>query len=61
MVGIGLMCRHCQGRTELYQRIKSGQIGDITTLRSYRLVGAAGFLGRKPKEVSDLMYQIRGY
>ena len=49
-VGVGLMCRHCKARWELLDRIKQGQIGDITTLRSYRLVGSAGFTGPKPNE-----------
>src|ERR1035437_3731993 len=28
-VGVGLMCRHCKARWELYDRIKQGQIGEI--------------------------------
>src|SRR5947208_15777871 len=35
-VGVGLMCRHCKARGELYDRIKGGQIGDIITMRAYR-------------------------
>src|SRR2546421_8203716 len=27
-VGVGLMCRHCYARGELYKRIKDGQMGD---------------------------------
>ena len=42
-VGVGLMCRHCKARLELVDRIGSGQIGDITFMRTYRLVGPAGF------------------
>src|SRR5262249_3276301 len=38
-VGVGLMCRHCAARKELYDRIKSGQIGELTLLRAYRQVG----------------------
>jgi predicted dehydrogenase len=60
-VGVGLMCRHCKARLELLDRINQGQIGDITTLRSYRLVGAAGFTGPKPNEMSELLYQIQRY
>ncbi len=60
-VGVGLMCRHCQARWELYDRIKQGQIGDITALRSYRLVGPVGFTGPKPKEMTELLYQVRRY
>ena len=60
-VGVGLMCRHCKARWELYDRIKQGQIGDITTLRSYRLVGPAGFTGAKPNDLSELLYQVQRY
>ncbi len=60
-VGVGLMCRHCKARWELYDRIKQGQIGEITTLRTYRLVGPAGFTGPKPPEQSELLYQIQRY
>src|SRR5438876_1446279 len=28
-VGVGLMCRHCAARHELFDRVKSGQMGDI--------------------------------
>src|SRR5262245_61899349 len=34
-VGVGLMCRHCVVRQELFKRIKDGAIGDITLLRAY--------------------------
>jgi predicted dehydrogenase len=60
-VGVGLMCRHCKARWELYDRIKAGQIGDLTLLRSYRLVGPAGSVGLKPKDQSELLYQIQKY
>jgi predicted dehydrogenase len=60
-VGVGLMCRHCKARWELYDRIKQGQIGEINTLRSYRLVGPVGFTGPKLKEMSELLYQIQRY
>ena len=60
-VGVGLMCRHCKARWELLDRIQKDQIGDITTLRSYRLVGGAGFTGPKPAEMSELLYQIQRY
>jgi predicted dehydrogenase len=60
-VGVGLMCRHCKARRELYGRIKEGQIGEITTLRSYRLVGPAGFTGPRPAGMSELLYQIQRY
>lgn len=60
-VGVGLMCRHCKARWELLDRIRDGQIGDITLLKTYRLVGPAGFCGRKPPEMSELLYQVQQY
>lgn len=60
-VGVGLMCRHCKARWELYDRIQQGQIGEITTLRSYRLAGPVGFTGRNPGQMSELLYQIQRY
>ena len=60
-VGVGLMCRHCKARWELYDRIKQGQIGDITMLRTYRLVGPAGFTGPRPSQQSELLFQIQRY
>ena len=35
-VAVGLMCRHCDARGELFKRIKDGEIGDINLLRAYR-------------------------
>jgi predicted dehydrogenase len=62
-VGIGLMWRHCRARQELHDRIRSGEIGDIITLRAYRMHGPIGsFLSPpKPDDMSDLMYQIRRF
>ncbi|MGE3314781.1 MAG: Gfo/Idh/MocA family protein [Planctomycetaceae bacterium] len=62
-VGVGLMCRHCTARRELYDRIKQGEIGDITLLRAYRVAGPTGsaFVGPKPAGMSELEYQIRNF
>ncbi len=59
-VGVGLMCRHCEVREELYKRIKDGEIGDVLMLRAYRMAGPTGSAatGPKPKDMSELMYQI---
>ncbi len=38
-VGVGLMCRHCEARGELFKRIKDGEIGDIISMRAYRMHG----------------------
>ena len=62
-VGVGLMCRHCKSRGELAQRIKDGQIGDLTLLRAYRIAGPTGSasVGPKPEGISELAYQIRNF
>jgi len=60
-VGVGLMCRHCKARWELYDRIQSGQIGDLLTLRTYRQHGPAGFTGPNHSNLSELLWQIRNY
>lgn len=62
-VGVGLMCRHCEARQELYDRIKQGEIGDVLLLRAYRQVGLTGsaFANKKPENMSELLYQIRNF
>ncbi|HXG08442.1 MAG TPA: Gfo/Idh/MocA family oxidoreductase [Gemmataceae bacterium] len=62
-VGVGLMCRHCAARQELYDRIKSGQLGDIILLRAYRMHGPVGscFTLPKPEGISELLYQVRNF
>jgi predicted dehydrogenase len=59
-VGVGLMCRHCAARHELFDRIKSGQIGDITFLRAYRMHGQAAKEFARPNtgQISELLYQV---
>jgi predicted dehydrogenase len=62
-VGVGLMCRHCKARQELFDRIQNGEIGDVVALRCYRMhppVGSA-FSGPKPEGISELMYQIQRF
>jgi predicted dehydrogenase len=60
-VGVGLMCRHCKARWELLDQIQTGRIGDITCMKTYRLVGPAGFCGPKPETMSELLYQVQNY
>ena len=59
-VAVGLMCRHCEARRELHDRIQGGEIGDITMMRAYRMAGPTGTAatGPKPKGASELLYQI---
>lgn len=62
-VGVGLMCRHCDARKELFDRIKSGQMGDITLMRAYRMAGPTGsaFATAKPEGMNELLYQVRHF
>src|SRR5262249_5177028 len=48
-VGVGLMCRHCDARGELFKRIKDGQMGDLTLLRAYRQAGRTAMEASPPK------------
>ena len=59
-VGVGLMVRHCRGRHQLWDRIRNGEIGDILTMRAYRMHGpvASAFSTKKPDDKTELMYQI---
>ncbi len=62
-VGVGLMCRHCDSRKALFDRIQNGEIGDVVLLRAYRLHGpvAECFVPPNPGQMSDTMYQIRNF
>ena len=62
-VGVGLMCRHCVARGELFDRIQMGQMGDIVAMRAYRLHGpvAECFVGPNPGKMSDVLYQVKNF
>lgn len=61
--GVGLMVRHCRARQELWKRIQDGEIGDILTLRTYRMHGpvASCFSTRKPAGKSEVAFQIERF
>ena len=62
-VAVGLMCRHCDARRELWDRIQNGEIGDINFMRAYRMAGPTGSAAAppKPEGMSELMYQIKHF
>ncbi len=62
-VGVGLMCRHCAVRQELFDRIKAGEIGDIVLMRAYRAAGPTGhaFPDPRPEGMTELMWQIKEF
>ncbi len=60
---VGLMVRHCRGRQELHERIQNGEIGDIITMRAYRMHGPVGscFSKPKPADKPELLWQIERF
>ncbi len=62
-VGVGLMCRHCECRQMLYDKIRNGDLGEINLLRAYRMHGPIGsaHVPKKPNNMNELMYQIRNF
>jgi predicted dehydrogenase len=50
-VAVGLMCRHCKARGELFDRIQNGEIGDIIALRCYRMHGPVGSAFSAPRQI----------
>ena len=62
-VGVGLMCRHCRVRGELFDRVRNGEAGNIIAMRCYRMHGpvASGFSVKKPEGRSELLWQIERF
>ncbi len=64
-VGVGLMCRHCERRGELYDRIQQGEIGDIILARAYRMQGPVGTCFTPPRDAktdpNELIWQIKNF
>lgn len=62
-VGVGLMSRHSRHLEQLYARIQDGEIGDITSMRAYRMTGPVGsaFSVRCPQGRNELEWQLRHF
>jgi predicted dehydrogenase len=56
----GLMWRHDRAREAVIQRLHDGAIGELITLRTYRMHGVVGY-SPKPPNVSELAHQIANY
>jgi predicted dehydrogenase len=54
----GLMCRHSVNRQELIKRIHGGQLGPIQLIRAYRMEACGPMTGKRPPDMSELMWQI---
>jgi myo-inositol 2-dehydrogenase / D-chiro-inositol 1-dehydrogenase len=59
-VATGLMWRHDKAREEVIQRIHDGAIGEIDTLRTYRMHGPVGYVPKQPGQ-NELAHQISNY
>jgi predicted dehydrogenase len=57
-VGVGFMWRHSQAREEAIRRIHDGMIGDVHTLRIYRVHGPTD-CPKLPPDTNELAFQIR--
>jgi predicted dehydrogenase len=62
-VAVGLMCRHCVARQELFDRIQMGQMGDINLLRAYRLHGpvAECFIPKNDGKLPEVLWQVQKF
>src|SRR3954462_6156176 len=54
-VAVGLMCRHCKARGELFDRIQNGELGDLITLRCYRMHPPVGSAFSPPRQIWQQM------
>ncbi len=57
-VGVGFMWRHSAARQEIIKRIHNGAIGQVHTLRIYRVHGPV-HCPRRPKNVNELVFQLQ--
>ena len=62
-VAVGLMSRHARHLEQLHERIGDGEIGDIVTMRAYRMHGPIGsaFAERWPGSPSELLWQVQNF
>jgi len=62
-VAVGLMSRHSRALQQLHQRIQDGEIGDILTMRAYRMTPPVGsaFSEKWPGKPSELLWQIQRF
>jgi predicted dehydrogenase len=57
-IAAGLQCRHSPARQALIDKIRAGELGDITLVRANRL-GGAGWLGPQGEKGGRLMDQLQ--
>jgi len=57
-VGVGFMWRHSEARQQVIERIHDGAIGDVHTLRIYRVHGPV-HCPRRPEDANELVFQLQ--
>jgi len=57
-VGVGFMWRHSKAREEVIGRIHDGAIGDVHTMRIYRVHGPV-HCPRRPADANELAFQLQ--
>jgi len=57
-VGVGFMWRHSAARQETVKRIHDGIIGDVHTLRIYRVHGPV-YCPKRPKDTNEVAFQLQ--
>ncbi|MFM7413516.1 MAG: Gfo/Idh/MocA family protein [Planctomycetota bacterium] len=62
-VAVGLMCRHCDRRRELQERLRAGEAGEIIAFRGYRTHTPIHDLDLAPgpEGESELMWQVKRF
>jgi len=62
-VGVGLMCRHCDRRRELKERLEAGEAGELVALRGYRSHTPPHNLDLfpGPGDMPELLWQVRRF
>ncbi len=62
-VGVGLMCRHCDRRNELKERLVAGEAGDLIAFRGYRNQTPGHNLDLFPGHgaMPELLWQVRRF
>jgi predicted dehydrogenase len=62
-VGVGLMCRHCDARNELLDRLRDGQAGELIAFRGYRNQAPAHNLDLAPgpNGMNELLWQVKRF
>jgi predicted dehydrogenase len=58
-VGVGFMWRHSEARKETIRRIHDGAIGDVHTLRIYRVHGPIPNCPPRPKDSNEIAFQLQ--